>query len=60
MEEIEQLLADKARLESLLDQHEAEWEFLDELLREIGFSNGLETVKATAVEIRENAIDLWE
>jgi endonuclease III len=40
-----------ARLETMNDQLETELTSLDELLRRVGFSNGIATVKATASEI---------
>lgn len=46
-----QLLKKIAYLESLNDQLEAEVGYIDQLMRLVGFSNGLKTVKATAKEI---------
>jgi endonuclease III len=40
-----------ARLETMNDQLVTELTSLDELLRGVGFSNGIATVKATASEI---------
>lgn len=40
-----------AHLESLNDQLEAELVYIDTLMRNLGFSDGLQTVKATACEI---------
>ena len=46
-----------ARLESVIDYLETERESLDEVLREVGFSHGIETVKATAFELIEMESD---
>jgi len=43
-----------AGLESINDQLISELLFVDKLMRDIGFSHGLETVKATAEEIQDN------
>lgn len=43
-----------AGLESMNDQLISELTYIDQLMRNIGFSNGLETVKATAREIHQN------
>lgn len=43
-----------AGLESINDQLISELAYVDKLMRDIGFSHGLETVKATAEEIQEN------
>ncbi len=40
-----------AELESINDQLETELLYVDELMRQLGFSHGLATVKATASEI---------
>lgn len=40
-----------ARLESINDQLITEIIYVDDLMRQIGFSNGMETVKATAREM---------
>jgi hypothetical protein len=40
-----------AQLESLNDHLTAELHYLDELMRTLGFSEGIATVKATAEEI---------
>ena len=48
----EQELQDKiAYLESVNDQLEAELSYLDGLMRMIGFTDGLETIKETAKDI---------
>jgi hypothetical protein len=51
-----QLLKKVAYLESLNDQLVTEVVYVDQLMRLIGFSNGLATVKATAKEIVERGI----
>lgn len=57
----QQELQDKvAYLESLNDQLEAELAYLDSLMREIGFAEGLETVKETARDIYEQHGDLLD
>jgi hypothetical protein len=48
-----QLLKKIAYLESINDQLSTEVSSLDQMMRLIGFSGGLETVKATAQEIIE-------
>ena len=40
-----------AKLESLCDQLQAERKYLDSLLREIGFEEGLKTLKEAAMEM---------
>lgn len=47
-----------AYLESLNDQLITEVSYCDQLMRTLGFSDGLATVKATAREIIDNGIDL--
>lgn len=49
-----QLLKKIAVLESINDQLTAEVEYVDKLMRMLGFSEGLLTVKSTAQEILEN------
>lgn len=49
-----QLLKKIAVLESLNDQLTTEVEYVDQLMRLLGFSEGLLTVKCTAQEILEN------
>lgn len=46
-----QLMRKIAQLESINDQLAAEVEYVDRLMRLLGFSEGLLTVKATAQEI---------
>ncbi len=43
-----------AGLESINDQLISELAYVDKLMRDVGFSHGLDTVKATAEEIYEN------
>lgn len=52
-----QLLRKIAVLESVNDQLLTEVNYVDDLMRMIGFSDGLRTVKATAQEIVENGLD---
>lgn len=47
----EELLKKMAKLESMNDQLLSELSYLDNLMRTVGFANGLETVKATAREL---------
>lgn len=42
-----------AVLESIHDQLEAELSYVDSLMRLVGFSGGIETVKKTALELIE-------
>lgn len=51
---IQELLKRKAQLESENDLLRSELEYLDQLMRLAGFTNGLETVKATAIDLIEN------
>ena len=50
----DQLLKKIAYLESINDQLSAEVTYVDQLMRLVGFANGLEGVKATAQEVIEN------
>lgn len=43
-----------ARLETLNDQLETELSAIDVLMKEVGFSEGIATIKAAASEILEN------
>jgi hypothetical protein len=52
-----QLLKKIAVLESVNDQLMTEVSYVDDLMRMIGFSDGLRTVKATAQEIVENGLN---
>ena len=47
------LLKKMSELESMNDQLLAEIRYLDELMREIGFEDGLKTLKVAAEEILE-------
>lgn len=49
-----ELLRRMAALESMNDQLLAELAYLDRLMRQIGFSDGLKSVKETALEIMHN------
>ena len=49
-----QLMKKIAVLESINDQLSAEVEYVDRLMRMLGFSEGLLTVKSTAQEILDN------
>ena len=40
-----------AKLESLCDQLQSEMNYLDQLLREVGFEEGLKTLKSAALEL---------
>lgn len=55
-----QLLKKIAQLESVNDQLSTEVCYVDNLMRLIGFSDGISTVKATAQEILEKGLDLEE
>ena len=46
-----ELLHQKAVLESLNDQLSSELEYVDRLMKLVGFTNGIETVKASAHEL---------
>ncbi len=46
-----------AKLESMNDQLQAEFDHLDSLLREIGFASGIETLKEAAKELLEKNKD---
>lgn len=50
---INQLKHRISELESLNDQLIAEMRYLDELLKEVGFENGLSTLKFAALELLE-------
>ena len=55
-----QLLKKIAYLESLNDQLSAEVTYVDHLMKLIGFSEGLVTVKATAQEIIDHGTSNFE
>ena len=46
-----------AKLESMNDQLQAEFDHLDLLLKEIGFASGIETLKEAAKELLEKNQD---
>ena len=45
------LLRKIAKLESLCDQMQSEMNYLDKLLVEVGFEEGLKTLKSAAIEL---------
>ena len=47
----EQMLKKISELESINDQLQTEIRYLDKLLREVGFENGLKTLKFAAQEL---------
>lgn len=47
----DKLLKKIAKLESMCDQFQAEMRYLDQLLVEVGFEEGLKTLKAAAIEL---------
>jgi hypothetical protein len=47
----DKLLKKIAKLESMCDQLQAEMKYLDRLLIEVGFEEGLRTLKAAAIEL---------
>lgn len=51
-----QLIKKIALLESLNDQLSTEVSYLDNLMRLVGFSDGIKTVKATAQEILDHGL----
>jgi hypothetical protein len=51
MEKIEDLLTQKALLESKVDLIEAELSYLNDLLVQCGFSGGIESLKVAANEV---------
>lgn len=42
-----------AKLESLYDQLQSEMNYLDSLLKEVGFEEGLKTLKEAALELKD-------
>ena len=52
-----ELLAKIAKLESLCDQLQSEMSYIDKLLREVGFEEGLTTLKEAALELLEKQQD---
>lgn len=55
-----QLLKKIARLESINDQLKSEVVYIDHLMRLIGFSDGLMTMKATASEIVDKGMNIFD
>ncbi len=51
------LLRKIAKLESLCDQLQSEMNYLDNLLKEVGFEDGLKTLKEAALELKEKKKD---
>lgn len=51
-----QLMKKIAVLESINDQLSTEVSYIDQLMRLVGFSGGIETVKATAQEIIDKGL----
>jgi hypothetical protein len=49
-----------AKLESLYDQLQSEMNYLDTLLKEVGFEEGLKTLKEAAIELKEKKKQLDE
>jgi hypothetical protein len=49
----EQMLKRISELESINDQLQAEIRYLDQLLRDVGFEDGLKTLKFAAQELME-------
>lgn len=49
----EQLIKKMSQLETMNDQLMSELVYIDQLMRSVGFTNGLETVKITAKELLE-------
>ena len=47
----EKLLKKIAKLESLCDQLQSEMNYLNQILIEVGFEEGLKTLKAAALEL---------
>ncbi len=45
------LLRKIAKLESMCDQLQSEMRYLDQILVEVGFEEGLKTLKAAAIEL---------
>lgn len=55
-----ELLKKIAKLESLVDQLQSEMNYIDTLLREVGFEEGLETLKEAAIELIDKKKDFDE
>lgn len=52
-----ELLTKIAKLESLCDQLQSEMSYIDKLLREVGFEEGLTTLKEAALELLDKQQD---
>ncbi len=52
-----ELLARIAKLESLCDQLQSEMSYIDRLLRDVGFEDGLATLKEAALELLDKQHD---
>lgn len=52
-----ELLKKIAKLESLYDQLQSEMNYIDKLLKEVGFEEGLETLKEAAIELIDKRKD---
>ena len=52
-----ELLKKIAKLESLCDQLQSEMNYIDKLLKEVGFEEGLTTLKEAAIELLERKSD---
>ncbi|NGX45321.1 MAG: hypothetical protein K940chlam2_00469 [Chlamydiae bacterium] len=57
MEREQELLRRISELESINDQLTAELRYLNQLLKEVGFEEGLVTLKAAAIELLQQDID---
>ena len=57
MEKNELLLRKIAKLESLYDQLQAEMKYINNLLVQVGFEDGLTTLKEAALELLEKKND---
>ena len=53
MDQEERLKKRISELESLNDQLVTEMQYLDQLLKEVGFENGLQTLKMAALDLLE-------
>ncbi|MBM3201683.1 MAG: hypothetical protein FJZ56_04665 [Chlamydiae bacterium] len=49
----DKLLKRIAKLESINDQLQTEFQFLDKILRQLGFEKGISTLKEAAIELIE-------
>jgi hypothetical protein len=55
--EKEQLIKKVAKLEFANDQLMTELQYLDRLMRQVGFTDGLESLKLTALELYDNSVE---